>query len=191
MLQCRAIELWRPVVGFEDAYEVSNCGGVRSLDRVRRVAGGHERRVYGQPLKLYPRSQGHYLEVGLGRGTRRYVHILVLEAFVGLRPPGLMGLHEDDDKLNNRVGNLRWGDRSDNQLDMVRNGRHHWANKVFCPRGHELAHPNLCSAVLPRRSCKACARASAALRYRFGPGFDRELLQAAGDDHYARIMACG
>lgn len=51
------------------------------------------------------------------------VHLLVLEAFVGPRPtPDAVGLHFDDDIWNNRVDNLRWGTRSDNWHDAVRNG---------------------------------------------------------------------
>lgn len=69
--------------------------------------------------------RGHPM-VGLRRGGRqhqRYVHRLVLEAFVGPCPAGLMGRHLDDDPANNRVENLAWGTRLDNAADAVRNGR--------------------------------------------------------------------
>lgn len=52
-----------------------------------------------------------------------YVHILVLEAFVGPRPEGMEGCHEDDDPSNNHVSNLKWGTRQDNAKDASRNGK--------------------------------------------------------------------
>jgi hypothetical protein len=48
--------------------------------------------------------------------------VLVLEAFAGPRPDGMDALHRDDNPTNNRFDNLRWGTRSDNLFDAVRNG---------------------------------------------------------------------
>lgn len=50
------------------------------------------------------------------------VHHLVLEAFVGPRPPGGLGCHKDDNPLNNSVDNLKWGTRQSNSADARRNG---------------------------------------------------------------------
>ncbi len=50
------------------------------------------------------------------------VHRLVLEAFVGLRPDGLECCHEDGDKTNNRLGNLRWDTKLANAADKKRHG---------------------------------------------------------------------
>ena len=67
--------------------------------------------------------------VTLGRGPGRKpvpvkVARLVAEAFLGDPPPGRpLVLHYDDDRRNNCVDNLRWGDHSDNFWDAVRNGR--------------------------------------------------------------------
>jgi hypothetical protein len=57
--------------------------------------------------------------------TRRFrTHVLVLTMFVGPCPEGCEALHDDDVKTNNRVENLRWGTRSENMKDCVRNGTH-------------------------------------------------------------------
>ena len=123
-------ETWRPVVGFETLYEVSDQGRVRSLDhasvRQRRdqYSGktlSYIRRHRGRMLRPGPSSSGH-LSVALGRGNSRLVHALVLEAFVGPCPPGHECCHGDDVPANNLLGNLRWGTRSDNLHDAVRNG---------------------------------------------------------------------
>lgn len=105
------LEQWRPVPGFP-GYLVSNLG---------RVYSGHSDRC----LRPQPSGRGH-LRVALRRGGEthmRLVHRLVLKAFVGPCPDGQEALHEDDDPTNNRLGNLRWGTRSENRLDAVRNQR--------------------------------------------------------------------
>jgi hypothetical protein len=56
-------------------------------------------------------------------GTYRLVHHLVLEAFVGSRPPGTECCHNDDDPANNRLSNLRWDTHLANMGDMKRRGR--------------------------------------------------------------------
>jgi hypothetical protein len=50
------------------------------------------------------------------------VHRLVLEAFVGPCPEGMEGCHNDGNRLNNDLSNLRWGTRSDNRDDARKHG---------------------------------------------------------------------
>lgn len=54
--------------------------------------------------------------------TRRYIHHLVLETFVGPRPESCEALHGDGDRLNNAVSNLRWGTRKENLADAISHG---------------------------------------------------------------------
>jgi hypothetical protein len=99
-------EEWRPVHGWEGLYEVSGTGQVRSLPRktVRGVRGGKVMNWYVRGLDGYP-------EVRLYRdGTmlRRFVHHLVLEAFIRPRPHGYEAKHGAGGKLDCSVGNLEW-----------------------------------------------------------------------------------
>lgn len=97
-------EVWRPHPEFAD-HEVSNLG------RVRRY------------LKPFLMSNG-YPHVSLGGvKKRRYLHQLVLEAFVGERPKGLVIRHLDGNKENNELANLVYGTRLENGADTVRHGR--------------------------------------------------------------------
>lgn len=109
-----ALEEWRPVVGFEGRYEVSNQGRVFSL-------------VSGRLLTQSSHTNGYKL-VGLGRpptlrkSAVRYVHRLVLAAFVGPVPDGKEGCHNDGDKANNRLENLRYDTHFSNCQDTHAHG---------------------------------------------------------------------
>jgi hypothetical protein len=63
-----------------------------------------------------------YFLVYLPSGRRAHVHWLVLEAFVGPRPRGMLGLHKNDIKSDNDLENLYWGTPSQNMQDRTRNG---------------------------------------------------------------------
>lgn len=155
-------EAWKPVVGYEGLYEVSDQGRVRSLPR--RGRGNRAARVYGgQLLRPGKMVRGH-LSVALSRDNRaasRSVHALVLEAFVGPCPGGQEVRHVNDNPSDNRLANLEYGTRRENMLDRTRNGKSFMANKTHCPHGHEYASWNLDAYTLSigRRRCLACTRA--------------------------------
>lgn len=110
-------EEWRPVVGFEGLYEVSDQGRVRSAPRPKTRGG---------LLRPGGHRSGH-LHVVLSRAGRvctRQVHRLVLEAFTGPCPEGQECRHLNGDPADNRHVNLCWGTRSENVQDMIRHGTH-------------------------------------------------------------------
>lgn len=87
----------------------------------------------------------------------RYVHQLVLEAFVGPRPTGMFGCHWNDVPDDNRLENLRWASPSANRFDMIRNGHDHNAQKTHCHRGHRFSADNT-RIYAGRRHCRECQR---------------------------------
>jgi hypothetical protein len=105
-------ERWKPVPGCEGAYEVSDLGRVRSLERRVEYRDGRGRRQRGRVLKLLPDGNG-YLRANLA-GATRHVHVLVLEAFDRPRPAGMEACHGPGGKTDNRLSNLRWATRSEN-----------------------------------------------------------------------------
>lgn len=118
-------EVWKPVVGYEDRYEVSDQGRVRSKNmRLRVVINGVEatRKHKGKMLKPGRMSTGH-LTVALGRGHTRPVHQLVMEAFVGVRPKNADVAHNNGDSTDNRLCNLRYASRTSNNQDFVFHGK--------------------------------------------------------------------
>lgn len=164
-------EEWRPVVGAKGFYEASDRGRVRSLDRLDSAG----KRQKGRILKGEARAgQRGYRVVKIcapdGSRRMRYIHDLVLEAFVGPRPRGLYGLHWDDDVDNNTLPNLRWGTQRENMEDAKRNGS--TGRWTHCSRGHELAPWNLVNSKQVR--CLACHYARSYATHR-GLEFDPEI----------------
>lgn len=125
-------ERWRPVVGFEGCYEVSDLGRVRSLARTYWHSGGRAPRWCKLRARiLKPRFNykeslgGPYVAVALsveGVVTYHEVHALVLKAFVGPRPPGQQARHLSGISCDNRLVNLEWGTPGENTADKVRHG---------------------------------------------------------------------
>ena len=116
---------WKPVVGYEGQYEVSDCGRVRSLDRTIACVGRwgkKEVRSYkGQILKSGIGSHGCPV-VSLCKSESKLVHRLMLEAFVGPCPDGMESCHNNGIRSDCRLENIRWDTISANQMDKVGHG---------------------------------------------------------------------
>lgn len=121
-------EVWKQVPDYEGYYEVSNYGVVRGVDRVVVVnqGGGYERTCVGRVLKIAVTKIGYKVVALYTLGNKRVflVHRLVLEAFVGPCPDGMEACHNDGDKLNNCLANLRWDTVKNNHHDKKIHGTH-------------------------------------------------------------------
>ena len=109
-------EIWKPCVGFEGFYEVSNFGNVRSIavyiDKYKRVC---QRK--SPVLKALETTREGYKRVLLslyGKHHHCAVHRLVGMAFI----PNENNLpeinHKDENPANNKVENLEWCTRKYN-----------------------------------------------------------------------------
>ena len=115
-------ERWLPVVGWEGRYEISDQGRLRSLYKKPRIGNPSSRIVAKNP------DGTGYRAITLPSGIRKYIHQLVLEAFVGPCPSGMQCRHLNDVRVDCRLSNLRWGSQHENGADAVRNGKHHGAS---------------------------------------------------------------
>ena len=66
-----------------------------------------------------------------GKKVSVLVHRLVLLAFVGDPPPGTETCHEDNDRMNPVLSNLRWDTHAANSADKVRHGTHKQGVEIF------------------------------------------------------------
>lgn len=132
-------EIWKPVVGYEGLYEVSNLGNVRSIDRIKHVVQPHREYdvlIKGKLIVPQPRQHG-YLAVWLyghggnakKNGKQLSVHRIVAEAFIP-NPVGYTEVnHIDECKTNNRVDNLEWCTHKQNSVHGTRGKRISNSNK--------------------------------------------------------------
>lgn len=109
-------EVWKDIRGYEQVYQVSNLGRVKSLERVVDF-GRSYRTVHEMILKQYIQNNG-YVWVGLHKNNtqkRMLVHRLVAMAFIP-NPDNLPEVnHKDENPLNNTLSNLEWCTRKYNE----------------------------------------------------------------------------
>jgi hypothetical protein len=105
-------EIWKQHSEYHN-YEISNLGKIRHIKTKRE----RHLRLYGG----YPRI---VLRGNQGKQRLRPLHQLVLETFIGQRPKGFDGCHNDGNKLNNCISNLRWDTRKSNANDTIQQGRY-------------------------------------------------------------------
>jgi len=118
-------EVWIPIPGYEELYEVSNFGRVKSLPKEIIDPNGRVRKYKSRIMKQQTVNKYGHLKVGLykDKKCKEYlVHRLVLLAFVGYPPKGMEGLHKDGVPSNNNLTNLRWGTSKENSEDSITHG---------------------------------------------------------------------
>ncbi|AXQ61109.1 HNH endonuclease [Streptomyces phage Hank144] len=88
------------------------------------------------------------------------VHTLILEAWAGPRPDGMVVRHLNGDPMKPHLSQLAWGTQSENLRDKRAHGTDHNVNKTHCPKGHEYTEANtLRRADRPgHRACRTCNR---------------------------------
>lgn len=117
-------EMWKGVVGFENYYQVSNIGRVRSLDRTIIGKNNSTYKRKGRILKFKTDRDGYYA-LGLhsdGRIKHTTVHRLVAQAYIPNPENKNTVNHEDGDKTNNNVNNLSWMTMCENNQHAYRTG---------------------------------------------------------------------
>lgn len=108
-------EIWHWVVGYEGLYMVSNLGRIMSLPKAT---------TYGRIISQRERPKGSgYMTVELykdNKGHSARVHRLVAQAFIPNvdRKPEVN--HKNGVRSDNRVENLEWVTRSENELHAYR-----------------------------------------------------------------------
>ena len=113
------MEIWKDIQGYENLYQVSNLGRIKSLDRKVKVGIKNNDIVLhkGKILKLNQKRNG-YLSVDLSKeGIVKTisVHRLVAIAFIPNVDNKMQVNHINAKKYDNRVENLEWCSYEENK----------------------------------------------------------------------------
>jgi hypothetical protein len=188
---------WRPVVGWEGFYEVSDTGLVRSL--ARRIVVPNpvgilaERNYRGRVLRSHIAKNGYpmvcFTAPGKARESR-YVHDLVLAAFVGPKPAELEVCHNNGARHDNALTNLRYDTRKANAADRKLHGTDKVA-EIHIRRGSQVHTAKLTEADVlailrahPARSIRGLAR-----DYGVTQGAVQRIVRRTGWRHVTGIFA--
>lgn len=135
-------EIWKDIPEYENIYQVSSTGRIRSVDRIDAL-GNHRK---GAIMKQKTKCNGYNTIALCKNGKYKFigVHRLVAQAFLP-NPNNLPQVnHKDENPSNNRVENLEWCDAKYNTNYGTRNVRASKTNSLT-QRGRK--NPWLCKKI--------------------------------------------
>lgn len=121
-------EIWKDIRGWEGLYQVSNLGRIRTLPKIHNSI--HPYVTKEKILKFFPNKDGYWLVdlVKDRKKTRFQVHRLVALTFVPNPQNKPEVNHINEIKTDNRIENLEWATRTENNNHGTRNKRSGDAN---------------------------------------------------------------
>lgn len=119
------MEIWKTINEYEHAYQISNRGRVRSLNKTVRTRGNSTRVITGKILSP-GKSDNGYLIVILYDAPRKkkicLIHQLVARAFIPNPHNKPEVNHKNGKKHDNHKSNLEWCTKKENHQHAARIG---------------------------------------------------------------------
>lgn len=117
-------EIWKPIPGFENSYQASNFGNIKSLSRPIYYKSGNYR-MSKEIVLAKTIFGGQYYGVTLSENNKKrkhHLHRFIAETWIP-NPENLPCVnHIDGNKLNNRIDNLEWCTYSHNNIHAYTTG---------------------------------------------------------------------
>lgn len=113
-------EVWKQISGYEELYDVSNLGRVKSL--MYHQSTPRELIMKGRPTGPEGKKYKQVTLCKNGVNTSFKIHRLVALHFIENPDNKPCINHKDADKLNNRVDNLEWCTIAENNQHSIDNG---------------------------------------------------------------------
>ena len=121
------VEIWKDIKGYEEKYQVSNLGRVKSKERILSE-GKRGQRLQKERILVNCYNNSRYFQVLIYNNEKKprvvRVHRLVAEAFLEKAHTTATVDHIDNDKTNNNASNLQWMTFDENIKKAVQDKLH-------------------------------------------------------------------
>lgn len=124
------LEIWLPIPGYEDSYEASDFGQIRSVPREQarpnRWCTTTIHFLKGRTLKPHINKKGYsYHQLGAGAKNKKETHYWIAITFLGPKIGLLEVNHKNGIKEDNRIVSIEWVSRAENSQHAFRTGLNH------------------------------------------------------------------